>query len=205
MRANMKIQGRALLFIMIAVTATGARADNATDPHAHHHSMMQNASITTADYVLPQIKLVRDDGKTVSLPEELNDGRPVIMNFIFTTCTAICPISSQTFAQLQEKLGDERTKVHMVSISIDPEQDTPTRLTAYAHKYGAGPQWRYYTGTVEASLAAQRAFDVYRGDKMNHVPATLLRAAPGKSWLRIDGFASADDLLREYRALVATQ
>ncbi|MEX3930193.1 hypothetical protein AB4Y36_40565, partial [Paraburkholderia sp. BR10936] len=39
-------------------------------------------------------------------------------------------------------------------------------------------------------MAAQRAFNVYRGDKMNHTPVAFLRAAPGKPWLRIDGFAT---------------
>jgi protein SCO1/2 len=175
------------------------------DPRAHHHhAMSQKVSVTTADYGVPQITLVREDNKSVSLPDEMNDGRPVILNFIYTTCTAVCPITSRTFAQLQDKLGEERNKVHMISITIDPEQDTAARLADYARKFGAEPQWHFYTGTSEASLAAQRAFDVYRGDKMNHAPVTLLRAAPGKSWLRIDGFASADDLLREYRKLVAS-
>lgn len=192
--------------LLALTTATGnALADTMADPHAHHHMMMQRTSISQVNYDVPPVRLVRDDGKAVSLPDELNDGRPVILNFIYTTCTTVCPVTSHTFEQLQEMLGEERNKVHMISISIDPEQDTPERLAAYARKYEAGPQWRHYTGTNEASLIAQRAFDVYRGDKMNHSPVTLLRAAPGKSWLRIEGFASAEDLLREYRALSSVQ
>lgn len=192
------------LLLALSIATGAARADTADDPHAHHHMMMMHrTAVSTANYAVPQVQLVRDDGKSVSLPEELNDGRPVIMNFIYTTCTAVCPVTSHTFSQLQGLLGDERDKVHMVSITIDPEQDTPDRLAAYGRKYEAGPQWRYYTGTNEASIAAQRAFDVYRGDKMNHSPVTLLRAAPGKSWLRIEGFASADQLLHEYHALVS--
>lgn len=175
----------------------------ADDPHAHHHHMAQKVSLTTVDYSVPQIRLVREDNRNISLPDEMNDGRPVILNFIYTTCTAVCPITSGTFAQLQDKLGNERDKVHMISITIDPEQDTPARLAEYARKFGAGSQWHFYTGSTEASLAAQRSFGVYRGDKMNHSPVTLLRAASGTSWVRIDGFASADDLLREYRKLLA--
>ena len=192
--------------LLLAITTTGnSLADTAPDPHAHHHMMMQRTSISQVNYEVPPVKLVRDDGTTVSLPEELNDGRPVILNFIYTTCTTVCPLTSRTFEQFQEMLGEERNKVHMISISIDPEQDTPERLAAYARKYDAAPQWRFYTGTNEASLAAQRAFDVYRGDKMNHSPVTLLRTTPGKSWLRIEGFASAEDLLREYRSLHSVQ
>src|SRR6266566_2039655 len=87
-------------------------------------------------------------------------------------------------------LGREDRRVHMVSISIDPEHDTPQRLRAYANKFHAGPQWQYYTGTLRDSLAAQQAFGAYRGDKMGHTPLTLLRAAPGEPWTRIEGFVT---------------
>jgi protein SCO1/2 len=152
---------------------------------------------------LPPVKLVREDGKSVQLPQELDDGRPVLVNFIYTTCFGICPISSQTFAQFQSKLAGEAGKVHLVSVSIDPEEDTPPVLREYAKKYHAGAGWNHYTGTVEASIATQRAFEVYKGDKMNHDPVTLMRVAPGKPWVRIDGFATADDLMRAYRRLLA--
>ncbi len=170
-----------------------------------HHAMhaMRKTMRTTAEYAIPPVMLVRDDGKTVSLPEELNDGRPVVLNFIYTTCTEVCPLVSQTLAQLQGKLGTDRDRVHLVSITIDPEADTPARLAAYARKYGAGPEWQHYSGTLSASIAAQRAFDAYRGDKMSHTPATFLRSAPGKPWIRIDGFATADELLKELRAMLA--
>jgi protein SCO1 len=186
----------------------GNRAEDAPDPHAHCREMaktMKRATRSTAAYTLPQVNLVRDDGKTVSLPGELDDGRPVVLDFIFTTCTTICPVLSENFTQLQKKLGDQRDRVHLVSISIDPEQDTPERLAQYARRYHAGPEWRFYTGTTRASVAVQRAFDAYRGDKMDHTPATFLRAAPGRPWVRIDGFASSDELAREFHELVAAR
>lgn len=180
---------------------------NEADPHAHHHHMMManETKHSLADYELPQVKFVRDDGKSISLTDELNDGRPVIMNFIFTSCTTICPVASRTFSLFQDGLGSERGKVHIVSISIDPEQDTPEVLKKYAEKYGAGSEWHFYTGTTAASIAVQKAFDIYRGDKMTQPPVTMLRAAPGKPWMRIDGFASADELLHQYRSLVASE
>src|SRR5213082_1147577 len=155
-------------------------------------------SRSTVSYEAPDVTLVRADGKPVSLPRELDDGRPVLLNFIFTTCSSVCPLTSRTLEEFQRKLGPEAHHVHLVSISIDPEQDTSARLTEYARKFHAGPQWQYYTGTVAASIAAQRAFDVYRGEKMrhrgmthllapvdiegekmSHTPVTLLRSTPG--------------------------
>jgi protein SCO1/2 len=58
------------------------------------------------------------------------------------------------------------------------------------------------TGSTEDSLAIQRAFDAWRGDKMNHVPLTFLRAAPGQPWVRLEGFVSPDQLVAEYRSIV---
>ncbi len=188
---------------MIGPMASVSFAEESSDPHAHHR-MAPETSRRMAEYTVPQVTLMREDGKTVSLPEELNDGRPVVLSFIFTTCTAICPVISHTLSQLQNKLGTDRDRVRLASISIDPEQDTPAQLAAYARKYGAGPEWRHYTGTLSASVTTQRAFDVYRGNKMSHSPVTLLRAAPGKPWVRIEGFATADDLLAEIRNMLAS-
>jgi len=184
--------------LSMSVPAVYAENEDGADMHSHHHMMMQT-KYRTVEYKLPQIRLVREDGASVSFAEELNDGRPVVMNFIYTTCTTICPLASHTFAELQDKLGSERDTVHMVSVSIDPEQDTPPVLAQYAKKYGADKQWQFYTGTKDASIAAQMAFNVYLGDKTNSNPVTFLRAAPDKPWLRIDGFAKSDELLRLLR------
>ena len=159
---------------------------------------------TVAAYTVPDVKLVDAEGAAVPLRSNLaNQDRPVILNFIFTSCTSICPVTSATFAQVQAALGPQREAVRMVSISIDPEQDTPAALKAYAGKFGAQRGWQMLTGRLDDSIAVQRAFDVYRGDKMNHQPATFLRAGAGKPWVRMEGFASAADILREYRQLLA--
>jgi protein SCO1/2 len=160
-------------------------------------------SRSRVSYQTPDVDLVRQDGRRVSLARELDDGRPVLLNFIFTTCSSTCPLASRTLEEFQRRLGAEAARVHLVSISIDPEQDTPSRLSEYARRFHAGPEWEYYTGTVAASIAAQRAFDVYRGEKMSHTPVTLIRAAPGKPWLRIEGFVTPDELVDDYHKLLA--
>jgi protein SCO1/2 len=160
---------------------------------------------SSAQYAIPNVMLVRQDGRSVSLQREMDDGRPVVLNFIFTTCGSICPLMSQVFGEFQRKLGPEGAHVHLMSISIDPEQDTPERLREYAQRFGAGPGWQHYTGTLAASQAAQQAFNVYRGDKMSHTPVTLLRAGPGQPWLRLDGFVTPDQLLHHYHQLLAAK
>jgi protein SCO1/2 len=174
--------------------------------HAHHHvSVPSNTTRTVAHYQVPGVDLVRDDGRAVRLDTEINDGRPVVLAFIYTSCTTVCPLTSQTLETLQNKLGANRDRVHILSISIDPEQDTPARLHEYAQTFRAGTEWQHYTGTLAASQAAQRAFDVYRGNKMDHSPALLIRRATGAEWVRIDGFATADQLLAELPELPELQ
>ena len=157
-----------------------------------------------ASYSVPDVTLLDQHGQGVSLPELLDSGdKPVMLNFIFTSCTAICPMMTAIFAKVQTQLGSDADRVRMVSVSIDPEHDTPAELAAYAARFGAGPQWVFLTGSLDDSIEVQQAFDAYRGDKMNHTPLTLFRAASADQWVRYDGFADADDLVKEYRGMLA--
>lgn len=195
----------ALLLVTAVWVSSAALAQDGTKgaAHQHDHSAMAPAQLSRSEaaYKIPAISLVRQDGKKVSFPGELDDGRPVMLQFMYTSCTTICPVTTQMFSQVQQKLGKDRDKLHMLSISIDPEYDTAARLDSFAKKLGAGPQWQFYSGTLDASLAMQKAFESFRGDKMNHVPVTYLRAAPGKPWIRLDGLRGPEDIIREYRAL----
>jgi protein SCO1/2 len=156
---------------------------------------------STATYKVPDVKVVRQDGKKLSFLKELDDGRPVIVSFVFVSCAAICPMLAHVMSKVQAKLEQDGKKVHLISISIDPESDSPAKLTEFAKKFGAGPDWDFYTGTREASLALQKAFNTYRGDKMNHTATILMRSESGKAWLRLEGFLSPDAVIQEYSAL----
>lgn len=190
------------------VSQARAAGDMASGHEAHSSMMhmempsppLQN---TVAQYRVPDVTLIREDGTKVNLKDEIGDGKPVILNFIFTSCTTVCPVLSRTMSMVQSRLGAEADKVHLVSISIDPEQDTPARLATYAKRYHAGPSWHFYTGTLAASITTQKAFNAYRGDKMDHEPATYLRLAPGQPWLRMGGFATADNIVRVYHRMLA--
>jgi len=206
-RGALQVVAQAVSAGLLLVGSASSGADEAAaDPHAHHHHMMQARPPvvrSTLNYTVPDITLVRSDGVRVNFAHELDDSRPVLLDFIYTTCTTICPVMTQTFAEVQKRLGRDAAKVKMVSVSIDPEEDTPVRLTEYAKRYQAGAQWTFYTGTVEASVAAQRAFDAYRGDKMNHAPVTFFRGAPGQPWVRLDGFVTPEAVLGEVRTDIA--
>jgi protein SCO1/2 len=179
--------------------AAGAAGEAAPPAAPSHHLQVDVDPVRRAnvDVTLGKVQLVREDGASVSLNELLRADRPVFVDFVYTTCTAICPVMSATFAGLEEKLGRARGAVNLISISIDPEEDTPRRLREFRKKYDASEAWHFYTGTLEASIAAQRAFGVFTGDKMLHQPVILYRTSPSDRWVRFDGFATPQDLFRE--------
>lgn len=185
--------------------STGHKHDTGHQHDADHHKGHGTAHYVRSheDYRLPEVTLTSSDGTSVPLSQALNSGEaPLLVNFIFTSCPGICPVMTATFSQFQKQLGnDATTKVRMVSISIDPEFDTPEKLQGYAQAFDAGPQWAFYTGRLEDIIAVQKAFEVFRGNKMSHDPLTLLRANADAQWVRLEGFTKAADLMAEYRRL----
>jgi protein SCO1/2 len=178
----------------------------AAAPAAHDHSQHLAAMAGETHYLrelhsytIPDVVLTDADGRPVRLRELLGSDDPVMLNFIFTTCTTICPVMSKVFSDLPPRMGTAAANLRLVSISIDPENDTPAQLKSYAGKFRANPRWLLLTGRLEDIKAVQVAFDSYRGDKMAHEPLTLMRHTGSQSWVRISGFATPDELVREYR------
>jgi protein SCO1 len=197
-----------LLLLSIALTAGGWRGAHA---HQGSHAAIEANSASAAGSAvsrsivqvrLPAVRVRQQGGKLLNFDTAVDDSRPVLLNFVYTTCTGICLPMSQVFAATQERLGPAADQVQMISVSIDPAQDTPARLAEYAGRFAAGPQWRFDTGSQEAIDAIQRAFNVYRPDKMSHTPVTFVRPLGSRQWVRLDGFASPEQLLREARTQV---
>jgi protein SCO1/2 len=185
----------------VLVIGLGSFAVRAHGDHVHGPAGQREYLRSTAAYALPEATLIDAGRGEVRVRDALAGEGPLFVNFIFTSCTAICPVMSATFAQLQQLLVKEQAPARLVSISIDPEHDTVARLREYAQRLDARPGWHFLTGSAADSLAVQRAFDVYRGDKMGHDPVTFMRLSPSQPWLRLDGFASAAQILDEYHRL----
>lgn len=155
------------------------------------------------DYIVPDVDLVTQKREHMRIANLVSGDKPVILNFIFVSCTTICPVLSASFASVQELLGDEKDGIVMLSITIDPEYDTPDRLLEYSKRFDAGPQWLFLTGKRNDVIAVEKAFDIYRGSKVNHEPITLIRTAADKTWLRLEGVANANDIVSEYHSLLS--
>lgn len=149
----------------------------------------------------PDLQLLEASGNPIALRKLLDGDGPVMVNFIFTSCAAICPLMTETFARVQKAIVPTHEPLRMVSISIDPEVDRPAVLQNYAANYHAGPQWHFVTGSSKDIDQVERAFGTWHQNKMDHAALVFLRASPSRPWVRMEGLVSADAILREYRSL----
>jgi protein SCO1/2 len=190
----------------IALVGSRTWAQAPTGHEGHHAPVVVSepaARVMDPQPVLPEVSFVDQAGEPTTLRQALTSDQPVLVNFIFTSCTTICPVMSAGMAQLMANLGGSRDDVRVVSISIDPAVDTVETLQAYALRYHAPPAWRFLTGTPAAVEAAQRAFGGYRGSKLSHAPGTYVRPAKDAPWIALDGFSSAETLRLASRGLLA--
>ena len=106
----------------------------------------------------PDFELTDHRGQRFSLTQLR--GKAVLLDFIFTRCAGPCPLLTRAHAEVQRALGDGvRERTHFVSVSLDPEYDTPERLAAYGRKLGCDLEtWSFLTGSAEE---VQSVIDAY--------------------------------------------
>jgi protein SCO1 len=155
----------------------------------------------------PRFTLVDQDGKPFISENRLH-GKIVAMNFIYTTCSDVCPLFTVEFARLQRALKSQpRQDFFLVSITTDPEIDTPKVLKAYAQRFEADFQnWAFLTGNELQMKQVWKAFGVQvirRGRGLvQHTSLTTLIDARGSRRINFLGPQwQFGDLLKDMRAL----
>lgn len=141
-------------------------------------------------------ELVNQDGEAMRFYTDLLQGKVVVINTIFTTCTGICPVMSRTFTKLQDHLGERLGRdVHLISISVDPKNDTPQRLKEFGRNFGARPGWYLLTGPEESVRFVLGKLGQYVEDKESHRALILVGNEPTGLWKKAFGLAPAQDII----------
>jgi len=104
-------------------------------------------------WTLPDFSLTERSGQTIGRSDLT--GKVWVADFIYTTCPGPCPILTGHLSELQKAVGGE-PGVRLVSISTDPDNDTPEALKAYAERFKAGPDWLFLTGKKDAIYSLAR-------------------------------------------------
>lgn len=155
-------------------------------------------SRTLEKYEVPDVTLINQDGAKVKLKELLLSDKPVLVDFVYTTCTTICPILSANFTNFQRQLAAKAGSFQLVSISIDPENDTPKAMKAYLQRYYAKPGWDFLTGSRDDIDRVLVALEAKTQSKMDHLPLILIKSPAEDRWLRIYGLIGTTELITEY-------
>jgi len=149
------------------------------------------------------VALLDQNGKHQRLYSDLLQGKIVVVNSFFATCKDSCPVLTQNFARIQERLGDRIGKdIYLLSLTVDPETDTPERLKAYAQQMKARTGWFFLTGTKENVNYALSKFGLYTEEKRNHLTMLLIGNEPTGLWKKTQGTASAADLIHIVQTVV---
>jgi len=140
---------------------------------------------------IPDLIITDQNGRRLHFYSDLVAGKVVAINFIFTTCTAICPLLSATFRRLQQELGDHAGRdVWLISVSVDPGVDTPERLHDFAEKFKAGPGWTFVTGEKNDIDSILQALGVGVANKNDHTPLVLIGNDATGVWTRTHGLTN---------------
>jgi protein SCO1/2 len=155
----------------------------------------------------PEFTLTKQDGKRLAL-KDLR-GKVLAITFIFASCPDTCPLLTAKMAGIQNRLGsDFGSKVHFVSITVDPERDTPAALKRYAEEFKANPAgWAFLTGTQAEIREVAKRYGIYyrktpRGD-VDHSFLTSLVDRNGTLRVQYMGVKfNPDEMLRDLQSLV---
>ncbi|MFI8479522.1 SCO family protein [Pseudomonas sp. NPDC078700] len=186
------------------VQAMDDHAQHNMDEHAQHMTQQstvmkqESARVTFAD-----VQLVNQDGKSVRLEPDLVADKIVLMGFIYTSCTTVCPVVSaimkKTEVQLQANAGPP---VQLISISVDPLRDTPEQLRRYAQSYmGAGDAWSWLTGKPQAITDTLKQLGAWSPDLKEHPALIMIGDGRSGQWTRFYGFSDPNILVAKIQEI----
>jgi protein SCO1 len=150
-----------------------------------------------AQKYISDVELINQDGEKVRFYTDVLKNKIVVINTFFTRCTSICPPMNRNFEKIQDALGERLGKeAFLVSISVDPETDTPTRLKEYGRRFHARSGWIFLTGKKENVDWALYKLGQYVETKDNHTSIFIIGNEPKGLWKKAMGLAKAEELIR---------
>ena len=194
------------LLILLAGVFTTSQAQKPAPPaEPHDLSHMSNTAEASspAQKYFSDVELINQDGKKLHFYSDVLKGKTVIVNAFFTSCTSVCPPMNRNMEKIQEALGDRVGRdVFLVSMTVDPETDTPARMKEYAKKFHAGPGWLFLTGKKENLDWALYKLGQYVENKDDHQTVLIIGNEPTGLWKKAFGMANVAELVQVVESVV---
>jgi cytochrome oxidase Cu insertion factor (SCO1/SenC/PrrC family) len=168
---------------------------DATSTPTNNLPVVETGSDSFSSSRIPDVRVYDQNGSRINFYADLVKGKTVAINFIFTTCTTICPPLTATFRRVQRELKASAVEAQLISVSVDPATDTPERLRDFAAKFDAEPGWTFVTGDKREIDSLLKAFGVAVADKNDHTPMILIGNDAANIWTRAYGLSSPASLM----------
>lgn len=177
-----------LVKVIDEAAAHKASAATPTEPAS------KSVSEASAHY-FPNHALVTQDDKQVHFYDDLLKGRVVLINFMFTHCNGVCSPMTANLAKVQSYLGERvGREVSILSITVDPANDTPAVLKAYAEKHKAGPGWYFLTGKKENVDWILYKLGGYVAEPGQHSSVLIIGNEATGEWLKVHAMSSPAEI-----------
>ena len=188
------VAGLALAGVVVAQWA-GAPARRA--------SARASAPAATSAAYFPNVTLTTHENRRLRFLDDVFKGRTVAINFMFTSCSGVCPRSTANLRKVQDLLHDRLGKdVLMLSISVDPETDTPEVLRRYAEEHGVKPGWLFLTGeAAEIDRLRRRLASGDDADPAQHTGMLTFGNDAAGQWRMINVTTTPERIARDVRRL----
>ncbi|WP_426731386.1 SCO family protein [Myxococcus faecalis] len=149
-------------------------------------------------------ELVDQDGRTHRFYEDLVRGRKVLINFAFTSCKGACSPITKHLTQVQQRLGERVGRdITMITLSVDPANDTPKSLGAFTKKLGVKPGWYFLTGARENITLVLKKLGGYVDDPDAHNTTLLIGDAATGVWVKSPAMAQVENIVHAVENLNA--
>jgi protein SCO1 len=153
----------------------------------------------------PNLPVVTQDGKTLHFYDDVIKGKTVVVSFIYTSCPDICPLTTARMAMVKDELGTAMGRdVFFVSITVDPETDTPERMKAFADAFNTGPGWLFLTGKPSNIFAIVAKFGNTSTVKSEHRNEIILGNDLNGDWQRDSPLGDIASVVANIRAMSPT-
>jgi protein SCO1/2 len=152
------------------------------------------------------VELTNQNGEKMRFYSDLIAGKTVVINSFYSTCVGICPIMAASFMRIQTVLGDRLGRdVILISVTVDPETDTPARLREYAKSMSAKPGWYFVTGKRENVEQALTKLGLRAASKEAHTSVMIIGNEPKGVWKKAFGLAKSEDIVKLVQEVVTAQ
>lgn len=143
---------------------------------------------------VPDIEVVNQDGQHVRFNSQVVEGRIAIVTGFFTTCSSMCPITQEKLSQVARLLGPRLGKdVVIVSVSVDAENDTPTRMKDWAEKFHTGPGWTLLSGNRAEVDTLLKSLGLFVELRQRHQSFLMIGSA-ATGWVRVSSWTASEKL-----------